>query len=40
MELIGGFFILTVIVWLGLSICGGGLCAEKRTITKPSKEIR
>ena len=32
MEWLGATLVLLAIGWLSLSICGGGLCAERQTV--------
>ncbi|MBI4354809.1 MAG: hypothetical protein HY595_06185 [Candidatus Omnitrophica bacterium] len=32
MELIGGFLVIVVMLWLGLTVCASGLCRDKQVL--------
>lgn len=40
MELAGGLLVVLVMVWLGMTICAGGLCTEEKQSGAAKKEIK
>lgn len=40
MEWLGGLLVVLAMVWLGLSICAGGLCGDEKAVPKTNKEIK
>ncbi len=40
MEMLGGLLVGTVIAYLALSICAGGLCAKDQPVKDAYKEAR
>ena len=37
MELLGGLLVLGVMAYVSLSVCAGGLCADKDAVKKPAR---